>query len=438
MGKKVPLQWKNGRPVPVMDKQLADFPGEDWKEIPDFDGNFLLSSYGRVKSIARYVHYKNGREVFQKAKILTIGIGSIGKSPIMVWAELHKERKHYRYAVNRLVYNLFVSPFDMNDKRLTITKIDDDPLNCHYKNLRLQWVSEAFADDHAAIDLREVYHNVIKPVNQYDKNGIFIRTFNSTVEAAQSIGLALNSIQNAIYNKRLSGKKFYLQYGVPCDRIDVSQLNPLKKQFLDSIKKPVQKLTSDGKVVETYESLISAAIAIGAKSSSGIQEACKTNKASHGYHWRYADNQEISTGIAHENENTIIKYKARNINQYDLSGVFVNRYNSISEAAKAVGATHASISMAATKENKIANDHYWRLGDPKEYIDISEYKTKQEEYFRSMRKSVQKLTLDGQVIETFLSTSSAANSIGTTSSVVKQACENPHFIRKGFRWRYAD
>jgi hypothetical protein len=68
---KIALQWRGNRPIPLMDKQIADFEGEEWKAIPGYD-DYLLSNFGRVKSLKRFIDLKNGQGFYSEDKILII------------------------------------------------------------------------------------------------------------------------------------------------------------------------------------------------------------------------------------------------------------------------------------------------------------------------------------------------------------------------------
>jgi hypothetical protein len=52
---------------------------EEWKEVIGFEGKYAISNYGRGKSLARYVKYKNSNEPrFYQEKILSNFIASNG------------------------------------------------------------------------------------------------------------------------------------------------------------------------------------------------------------------------------------------------------------------------------------------------------------------------------------------------------------------------
>src|SRR5436853_623607 len=59
---------------PYQNPDLIDLPGEKWDDIPSLDGAYHLSSYGRVKSLKRFVNRPNGKGFWLREKILAPGI----------------------------------------------------------------------------------------------------------------------------------------------------------------------------------------------------------------------------------------------------------------------------------------------------------------------------------------------------------------------------
>ena len=54
-------------------KSLQNIENEKWKELPGFFGNYLLSDFGRVKSLPRLVERASG-DYWTKEKIMSIRI----------------------------------------------------------------------------------------------------------------------------------------------------------------------------------------------------------------------------------------------------------------------------------------------------------------------------------------------------------------------------
>src|SRR5882672_3967854 len=132
---------------PCRNKSFADLPGEKWKHIPDFEGSYMVSDFGRIKSLARTIYCKDGRYVHTKEKILTPVLGNspnyyMGDFTSHLFIGLRRDGKRYSFSVRRLVYHCFVSPIDFNGLTFYILCKDGNGLNTHYRNLQKVTLSE--------------------------------------------------------------------------------------------------------------------------------------------------------------------------------------------------------------------------------------------------------------------------------------------------------
>ena len=282
---KIPLQRQDGRLIPVMNTELTNFPGERWKDIPEFDG-YQVSNYGRVKSLSRYIYDKNGIQYSMKEKIRKLILRQQNEG-ISIQIGLRKDNKPYSFIVPRLVYCLFVATFDLYDHTKIVIKKNGDYLNCYYKNLKLTSVSKNILEGYATKGRRSGFDNRRIAINQYDTNGKFIQTFNSVKEAAKKIGASVTAVCEAAHSIHYRCKEFYWRYGEPLPSIDVSQFNAAREQ-LRNWKKPVQKLSANGKILKTYGSINAAANAL-AIDKTVIRRVCKNSiQKVNGYHLQYA------------------------------------------------------------------------------------------------------------------------------------------------------
>src|SRR5699024_11890782 len=72
---------------------------EIWKDIPGYEGSYQISTYGRVKSLDRYVVYSNGSVRFYKGKILKQSHNNQGRPQVA----LSRNSKSHMLSVNRLM-----------------------------------------------------------------------------------------------------------------------------------------------------------------------------------------------------------------------------------------------------------------------------------------------------------------------------------------------
>jgi hypothetical protein len=107
---------------------------ERWKNIKGYEGHYLVSSLGRVKSIARMVKARGGLRVVPEI-ILSPGINEYGYAYVI----LFKANKGKPFRVNRLVAKAFIAN-TLNKKE--VNHLDGDKLNNRKSNLEWSTRSE--------------------------------------------------------------------------------------------------------------------------------------------------------------------------------------------------------------------------------------------------------------------------------------------------------
>jgi len=101
---------------------------EEWRYISGFDGKYMVSSYGKVKSVDRDISYPNGAKEHFKGKELYQTTVNSGYKQVV----LYLNGKRYRRYVHQLVGNAFID----NPRGLTeINHKDYDKSNNNYHNL---------------------------------------------------------------------------------------------------------------------------------------------------------------------------------------------------------------------------------------------------------------------------------------------------------------
>lgn len=160
---------------------------EEWRNVKGYEGLYLISSYGRVKSLKRY---KVGKEHIKKP---TIGNG--GYEYIMLW----KDNKFKRFPIHRLVALAFLSNDDMKPE---VDHIDTNRLNNRVENLR--WVTR-LENQHNPITMIHIKNQIRHPrseetkrkigvrcsvpVAQYTLNGVFVKIYPSAAAASRETGV---------------------------------------------------------------------------------------------------------------------------------------------------------------------------------------------------------------------------------------------------------
>jgi len=164
---------------------------EIWKPIKNFEGFYEVSSFGRIRSIDRYVLYSNNKKYFHKGKILKSSYTNRYEH-----VSLQKERKR----ITKLVHRLVAEAFILNkNKYPQINHIDGNRRNNNYFNL--EWTTQSENMKHAyRIGLQNQVKRS-KRVAQLSLDGDIIRIFDSTIQASKETGIERSWIRRICQGK---------------------------------------------------------------------------------------------------------------------------------------------------------------------------------------------------------------------------------------------
>lgn len=97
---------------------------EIWKDIPDYEGLYQVSNYGRVKSLPRMIKKRKCVETIKKPTLSNKGYYRL---------PLYNNGKVKYFAIHRLVAELFIdNPYN----KPTVDHIDRNRTNNNVSNLR--------------------------------------------------------------------------------------------------------------------------------------------------------------------------------------------------------------------------------------------------------------------------------------------------------------
>ena len=157
---------------------------EIWKPVVGYEGLYEISSFGRVKS------YKQSK----KGKILKIFKDSNGYFRVTL-------NTNKQYSVHRLVAQTFIpNPNNLpqvnhkdENKTNNIIWVNEDG-SIDYNKSNLEWCDAKYNMNYGTLQKRRA-KKVLKPLLQYSKDGIFIKEWDSRIDAAN---------QTKISRKRIS------------------------------------------------------------------------------------------------------------------------------------------------------------------------------------------------------------------------------------------
>lgn len=157
---------------------IADLQGEIWKDVVGYEGHYLVSNLGRIKSTLRMVNMGGG---IRRAspKLLT---GSICKGYRTVLLTTENKRQYL------LAHRLVAIAFMPNPKNhYVVNHLDSNPLNNCVSNL--EWTTFSGNMQHASKfgNMRKgAFHPSARAVEQYTWDGVYITEFSTISEAVKN------------------------------------------------------------------------------------------------------------------------------------------------------------------------------------------------------------------------------------------------------------
>lgn len=178
-------------------EQYRIIPNERWADIPNYEGEYQISDYGRVKS------FKN-----KKPHIMSLVLQTTSD---YYTVGLCKKGKKVKFSIDRLVAQAFVA----NPNNYTeVNHIDEDTLNNYYKNL--EWCSHSQNVQHS------IYRQSI-PVIQCDLQGNEIAVFKSIAEASRKVGATRCGIANVLKGSQKTAGGYKWKKQVKGEDVDGAQ-----------------------------------------------------------------------------------------------------------------------------------------------------------------------------------------------------------------------
>jgi hypothetical protein len=188
--------WENRSLKNLSTKWNGQLYVEEWVNIVDFEEMYMISSFGRVKSLERIksiIRKGHPVDLYIKERIVGQFLDGGGYPGV----KISKEGKPHWYHTHRLVGMHFIeNPQNLPEINHTKGKKEDN------RKWKLEWSTKSDNIKHAfRMGLnRSLFQNFgkenpkSKPVSQYSKDGTFIKTFAGQSEAERETGTAQASI----------------------------------------------------------------------------------------------------------------------------------------------------------------------------------------------------------------------------------------------------
>jgi NUMOD4 motif len=189
---------------PFANLHLEDLPEEVWRDIPGYDGDYQVSTYGRIKSLRRWracgcngAGYYTGERI-RKQNVRRAKNHLIGKDIFCLGITLKKNGVNATTSTARCVYYAFVAPFDLANKDLVVSYKDWNGLNLHYSNLFLTGRSNTSKRSIRDQRSRPPFVDYKLPVRQLTMDGKLVAAYDSLKEAQDKTGFNFSAISSCI------------------------------------------------------------------------------------------------------------------------------------------------------------------------------------------------------------------------------------------------
>lgn len=419
----------------------VDMSKEIWKQVslvmaesggPGSYAVYEISNYGRLRRPSRISSYG----VEYKERMLSLVTSSSGSKK---FSFRDSDGSRVSVFLDLLVATEFI-PNPNNYER--ILHLDGDMSNDRADNL--VW---------AEVGTKRTMRRMSVKVHQYTTSGEYVAEFDTIVDAAKSVNGEPSVIQR-VCERRFSSKTAYdfvWRYSND-DEFEKGKSGVVPD--LGGTNRAVRKYSLDGKFIEEFDSVKSAAESDGCSSSS-ISAVCRGVIVTAGHFmWRYVDEDDLAKAAISADD--ILKERSKDyktpvrkpnpdcaVRQYAPDGSFVKIHRSAYQAAKEVGTDKSNILLSCNRKTKGAKGFVWRRVKDDDLFNLSV--AQRADMFarcnvRAKRRGVhvRKYSLDHKLLEEFDSITDAANSIGVKLDLILACCIRKSKTSCGFIWRYVD
>ena len=181
--------------------QKRNIMEEIWKDVSGYEGYYQVSNLGRVKSLDRWITYRDGRKYFYRSKIKSQAKYRGG----YLFVSLKVNRHQFSAKVHRLVAQAFI-PNPENKPQVN----HKNGIRTDNRVENLEWVTCSENHLHAfrvlgrnptCLGVTGKNHPSSRPILQYSLNGKFIKEHESATYASKELGISLSSLCRAVKMK---------------------------------------------------------------------------------------------------------------------------------------------------------------------------------------------------------------------------------------------
>ncbi|MED0951988.1 NUMOD4 domain-containing protein [Bacillus cereus] len=381
-----------------------------WKPIKNFEGLYEVSNFGRVKRLERIIVRKNGTTLINKELIKKPTLDLHGYLRTL----LHNGEKKSMKGIHRLVAEVFI---ENPENKGIVNHKDSNRQNNHVNNL--EWVTQKENIQHAfasgnmkrkqqkSIEFQPIEGEVWKNITGYDESYQISNL--GRVKSFQTVFGEKKGSKKAKL-RRLSNKGGYLSIG----------LNKDKKQSHFYVHVLVANEFIPNPYNKPYVNHIN--------SNPSDNRVENLEWATHSENMRHKELGPNST--------------SKPINQYDLKGSFIKKFNSLKEALRETGAKR--IRDVCERKILYSGLYQWRYTGDKQ--DVNDIRHLLENKRIGKEPTILQFSLKGDLLNKFSSPNKAAEFLAKEKGIqprraligISKSATGYTKISFGYIWIYED
>ncbi|PCI27771.1 hypothetical protein COB55_05180 [Candidatus Wolfebacteria bacterium] len=311
----------------------------------------------------------------------------------------------------------------LNERRKPIIEIIDMVPECEWKFWETYWISQmkewGFKLTNGTLGGDGQAHSH-KPIDQYDLDGNFIKTWVSITEASEKLNIDGGRIGEICSGKPQSKTAGGYTWKFKGEKLLLEDYKHNPNPF---DKKPVDQYTSDGIFIKEWKSAEFAGNKLNIHPDT-IGKVCKLNtksKLAGGFIWKYQGEK-----INLEDHKNIQK---KSINQYDMEGNFIKEWESIKEAGDSLRVTPENIGKVCNGSNKTAAGYIWKYKGDK--LVLSEHR-----YNINLYTPVLQYDLNDVFLNEYRNLTEASLKTNVPKNRISNVCRGWNKTGSGYKWKY--
>lgn len=175
---------------------------EIYKDVVGFEGMYLVSNLGNVKSFERNIIRKDGKPYHIKEEFMSQNNNGRG----YLFTRLYVDGK----GINKYIHRLVAEAFIPNPENLPeVNHKSENKYDNSVENL--EWATHKDNCNYGTRTQRSA-ENHSKPINQYDLHGNFIKSWNSATEIERVLNLSSSNISKCCRDVTKTAYGFIWRY----------------------------------------------------------------------------------------------------------------------------------------------------------------------------------------------------------------------------------